>query len=221
MAAGLFRDILTCKPIDPRYGVKTPMNGSRLNALPRPLADAHSRRAVLAAGGAAALTVLAGANAAGAATHSQSGWRYCEKCRGLFLPISETVRKRGKKKKRLDLGVCPAGGKHLPLQTHDYILYFQEITLGIIEVFRCEKCNGLVQTHLSVGVCPSGGGHTPVGPEFALWTGSGIRGVTDDAWDFCSKCRGVFNWAGGAGGVCPQGNGHLRGGETIKLVLRW
>lgn len=42
---------------------------------------------------------------------TQSGWRYCNKCLGLFYAPSQT-----------QIGRCPAGGAHNPAQSGDYSL---------------------------------------------------------------------------------------------------
>jgi hypothetical protein len=44
-------------------------------------------------------------------TTTQSGWRYCNKCLGLFYSPN-----------KVSAGVCPAGGTHNPAQSGDYSL---------------------------------------------------------------------------------------------------
>jgi hypothetical protein len=169
--------------------------------------DALSRRAVLAAGGVAALAAVASAAPVEAATYqnAQLGWRFCSKCRGLvYSPKGGGV------------GTCPAGGKHQPSKTVDYVLY-EEGTLPNWR--RCTKCAGLFGGDVALGVCPKGGQHAGDTRIFELWLGPGITGVTDDFWDGCDKCKGLFNWGSGAAGTCPAGGGHVRLEFFIKLVM--
>jgi hypothetical protein len=166
------------------------------------------RRPLLGAGVALAVA-LAMPEPAAAAT--KTGWRFCPKCRGLFA---------GKGTDRA--GVCPAGGKHRPLTTINYVLHYD---LGVTDPnlfknwFRCTKCRGLVADDRGeTGPCPAGGLHAITNPAYALWSGATIPGM-DDAWDECAKCSGLFNWAGGNAGACPAGGGHVRSGETTRYTL--
>jgi hypothetical protein len=182
----------------------------RFEALLRSPADTSSRRTLLAAGGAAALATVAGAAPANAAAYegAELGWRFCPKCRGLF---------KGKGTK--STGACPAGGKHEPRKDVEYILYRDG---NWPHWWRCSKCAGLFYVVFILpeeGTCPKGGSHaSDDARSFTLWSGAGTPGVTDDAWDACTKCQGLFNWAAGNVGSCPAGGGHQRNGAAAKLV---
>jgi hypothetical protein len=170
--------------------------------------DAPSRRTVLAAGGAAALAAMASAAPADAAGYEgvQLGWRFCPNCRGLFFSP-----------KNKPAGTCPAGGKHQPRKDVNYVLYEQGGTW--FYWVRCTKCAGLFAGEEEDTVCPKGGQHTGDNARlYKLWRGPGITGVTDDAWDGCQKCSGLFNWAGGNVGSCPADGGHQREGGVAMLV---
>jgi len=187
------------------------MDESRFSAL----TTVPSRRVVLAAGGAAALTALAGTAPASAAyKHAQLGWRFCPKCRGLFFsPKNEA------------LGSCPAGGTHTPRKDLTYVLYAGFSGANTYAGWRrCRRCAGLYSdlNGTGNGRCPKGGRHQPGtdGWSFTLHTGQGFPGVTDDAWTYCVNCLGQYNFAGGNVGACPAGGGHQATQCcTMKLVV--
>ena len=173
------------------------------------------RRGVLVAGTGAALGALALTADEASAAVAKSGWRFCPKCRGLFLsPKNEAG------------GSCPAGGKHKPRKDISYVLYALQGTIGGTWVpwFKCDKCAALflnASGSTSDGVCPRGGEHNGAGTRFVLWIGGTVPGVMDDAWDMCTKCHGLYNFAGGSVGACPvDANGHTRSGSlVVKLVM--
>jgi hypothetical protein len=184
-----------------------------------------TRRGLLRAGiGLGVLTLLV-ATSTPAAAATQSGWRFCTKCRGLFFqgggskPKKKRKGKKGKKPDNTSLGVCPAGGKHAPRTDLSYVLHTADSLPTNPQLFKnfqqCSKCGGLFSNDRGeTGVCPAGGFHTSGNIFFALWEGATIPGM-DDAWDECSKCQGVYNWAGPSGaGVCPVPGGHARTGST-------
>jgi hypothetical protein len=171
------------------------------------------RGMLLAAAGAALGTFALWPEEAAAAKTSvaQTGWRFCQKCRGLV---------RGS-------GACPAGGKHKPRRDINYVLY---ATVGStpgtwVPWFRCVKCAvlflGGTNTSES-GVCAKGGKHDPRGGvEFALWGGETVPVVMDSAWDLCNKCFGLFNYAGNEVGFCPvDALGHAHDPPlNVKIVI--
>ena len=183
-----------------------------------------ARRGPIRAGvvlGAASLIALTPAPAAAA---TQSGWRFCTKCRGLFFRGSGSTKprkkKNGKKKTgNASPGICPAGGKHAPRSDLSYVLHTADSLPSDPQLFedfqQCSKCRGLFSNDSGdTGVCPAGGSHGSGDVFFALWEGATVPGM-DDAWDQCAKCRGVYNWAGSSGaGVCPITGGHARTGST-------
>jgi hypothetical protein len=69
-------------------------------------------------------------------------------------------------------------------------------------------------------LCPKGLQHAATDPEFVLWFGAGITGVTDDAWDRCTKCEALFNFAGSNDSICPAGGKHNAESpsQSYKLV---
>ena len=186
-----------------------------------------TRRGLLRAGlGLGALTLLV-ATATPAAAATQSGWRFCTKCRGLFFQggaAKPKKKKKGKKSDNTSLGVCPAGGKHAPRSDLSYVLHTADSLPTNPQLFKnfqqCSKCRGLFANDLGeTGVCPAGGSHASGNIFFALWEGATVPGM-DDAWDECSKCSGVFNWAGPSGaGVCPVPGGHARASAATRYTL--
>jgi hypothetical protein len=159
-----------------------------------------------------------------AAAATEAGWRYCTKCRGLFAEAEKgKKRKKGKKPKKPVQGVCPAGGAHAVLQTHNYVLQHSTSIVDpnlIRNYFKCQKCCGLFGDDSGeTGVCPAGGSHTGAGLDYEIWQGGTVPGMMDDAWDECSKCSGLFNWAGGALGICPAGGGHARLSSGTRYTL--
>jgi len=80
---------------------------------------------------------------------TQSGWRWCRKCEGMFYVLNGTT------------GICPAGQGHDPTQSASYLVpFFSEATGTQREWKWCRKCQALFfagtpgQTS-----CPAGGGH--------------------------------------------------------------
>lgn len=167
-------------------------------------------------------------DAAEAAT--QSGWRFCTKCRGLFFqggasqPKKKKKGKKGKKPDNTSLGVCPAGGKHAPRSDLSYVLHLAvslETNPQLYKNFQqCTKCRGLFSRDVDEkGVCPAGGAHASGDASnsfFALWAGATVPGM-DNAWDECSKCRSVFNFAGGNASRCPADGGAHDGSQTARI----
>jgi hypothetical protein len=162
----------------------------------------------------AALAALASAAPAAAAYEGvQLGWRFCSKCRGLvYSPKNEA------------LGVCPAGGKHKPSKAVNYVLYETQQGDNLHGPWnRCTKCAGLVTADQVGGlnVCPKGGQHArDTARSFKVYIGPGTPGVTDDFWDACRNCNGLFHCKDGVQGKCPAiEEGHRRLGFHVKLVM--
>jgi hypothetical protein len=190
-----------------------------------------TRRSALQAGLALGVIALAGRPETAAAA-TQSGWRFCTKCRGLFFQgsgSSPRKKKKGKKSKaagNASLGVCPAGGTHAPRSDLNYVLHLATSLETNPQLFKnfqqCTKCRGLFSRDIELkGVCPTGGAHASGDAPssfFALWEGATVPGM-DDAWDQCSKCRGIFNYAGGNAGSCPAGGGHVRSDANTRYTL--
>jgi hypothetical protein len=129
---------------------------------------------------------------AGEDVRSQTNWRFCAKCAGLFFDGY------------IDKGVCPKDGKG-----HEAAGFHFSLGHGFPETFDrqpkwqfCSKCAGLYFNGFAdKGVCPKdGAGHHPDGIEFGLRHNPGIdfRNTTGD-WRFCTQCFGMVrayqrNW---------------------------
>ena len=80
---------------------------------------------------------------------SQSGWRWCEKCQGLFFSGNP------------DQGACPAGGRHDASRSGAYLMTLGDGGEGMQAAWRwCQKCQGLFFSgNPDQGACPAGAGH--------------------------------------------------------------
>jgi hypothetical protein len=176
------------------------------------------RRGVLVAGAGVAFGALAlTGQDASAADVARTGWRFCLKCRGLFhSPGNDAA------------GTCPAGAKHKPRKAVNYVLYaIENPSVGDqwSGWWKCTKCAGLFlrfgsSQPASGGVCPRGGAHSGGGDPVVLWTGVAATGMMEDNWGVCEKCRGLFNFADGNLGDCPEGAEHdVLAGTVAKLVM--
>jgi hypothetical protein len=91
----------------------------------------------------------------------QSNWRWCRKCQGLMYA--------GTIPGIPHFGRCPAGGRHDPAGSGDYILaHDMPNAPGQPDWRWCNKCQGLFFTGHIPGVpdsgrCPAGGSHDPTG----------------------------------------------------------
>jgi ferredoxin len=178
-----------------RRGALLAMAGTAIGALALPALEAEEADA-------APLTV------------AQTGWRFCLKCRALFRNPNRA-------------GGCPAGGRHKPRKDLNYVLYATTGVVGGTWVpwFRCTKCAALFLNATGSsedGVCPKGGKHDDGdGTEFALWFGEPVPVVMDGAWDMCTKCQVLYNWAGDNVGSCPvDALGHAHSGSlTVSIVM--
>lgn len=89
---------------------------------------------------------------ASSASSMQGGWRWCEKCQGMFF---------GRDNK--DAGVCPAGGAHRLGRSGYYSLGHTSQSAAPTAGWRwCSRCEGLFYTDgASLGRCPAQGTHDP------------------------------------------------------------
>ena len=80
---------------------------------------------------------------------SQSNWRWCQKCQGLFFSGNP------------DQGVCPAGGVHDASSSGAYLMTFGTGGEGMQAAWRwCHKCQGLFFSgNPDQGACPAGAAH--------------------------------------------------------------
>ncbi len=141
---------------------------------------------------------------------SQSNWRWCNRCQGLFFAGSGSVG-----------GVCPAKGIHSDAGSSNYEVATSGS--GQSDWRCCSKCQGLYYAgswkYIGVpdlGVCPAGGSHADTGSSNFTLADSG-SGQSD--WQWCNKCQGLFyagNWeyiGVPELGVCPAGGAHSNTGS--------
>jgi hypothetical protein len=135
---------------------------------------------------------------------SQSNWRWCHKCQGLFFSGG-----------RSSIGRCPAGGRHERGVSGNYTLaHNSPVVLGQPDWRWCHKCQGLFFSggQSSVGSCPAGGQHEKgVSGNYNLAHNSPLAPGQSD-WRWCHKCQGLF-FSGGQSSVgsCPAGGQHEKG----------
>jgi hypothetical protein len=134
----------------------------------------------------------------------QAGWRWCDKCQGMFFNDNPSK------------GVCPADGNaHDASHSGRYMMIRGETeapepsgpeTFGNVgqqgDWRWCSKCQGLFFAGHSVhGVCPAdrqqhstaGSGH------YAM-----SNGGNQHNWRWCHKCEGLFFDGNASKGVCPR-----------------
>ena len=140
---------------------------------------------------------------------TQSNWRWCRKCQGLWFAGNPTA------------GTCPAGGGHDREGSRDYLLFRGQVQSSQGDWRWCRKCQGLwFNGNPSKGACPVGGTHES--------SGSGNYFVTQEAsipngqrdWSWCSKCQGLWFSANQTAGTCPSGGGHERSGSSNYVLGR-
>ena len=139
----------------------------------------------------------------------QEGWRWCNRCEGMFFGVGPTK------------GRCPAGGPHADLLSGKYRL--QLSGLGQPGWRRCRRCEGLffhgnpnAEGGLSTGRCPvpgpAGGVHDPAFSQHyiidqnSLFSSSEVP--TQPEWRWCRKCEGMFFGGHATKGRCPAGGAH-------------
>lgn len=137
----------------------------------------------------------------------QKGWRWCQKCQGLFFGDNPGSR-------------CPKGGQHDGSQSANYGLLFKPSCYDdhSTVLFWCNKCQGLFDydsqrdgDERNAGVCPVDGGvHT--GAQSSAYClpkppPGGFPFLTQSGWGRCGECQGLF-FTGNGAGVCPAGGGH-------------
>jgi hypothetical protein len=141
---------------------------------------------------------------------SQSNWRWCHKCQGLFFAGNPNP-------------VCPAGGAHENVGSgHYYLAYDMLPTAGWQNDWRwCHKCQGLFFGGNPNPVCPAGGAHENIGSaNYSLYHGPAAPPPYQGNWRWCHKCQGLF-FAGNPNPVCPAGGAHtLAGSGHYNLYLR-
>ena len=129
---------------------------------------------------------------------SQSGWRWCQKCQGLFFSGNP------------DQGVCPAGGRHDASRSGAYLMTFGDGGEGMQAAWRwCQKCQGLFFSgNPDQGACPAGGRHNASrSGAYLMIFGDGGEGM-QATWRWCQKCQELFFSGNPDQGACPAGAGH-------------
>ena len=155
--------------------------------------------------------------AAEAAGSTQVGWRWCDKCEGMFYAQASA-----------GMGVCPAGGHHSTSGSAHYSATIGEDVSGRQQGgWRwCHKCEGFFYARASagMGVCPAGGHHDATGSgHYAAIIGEDAT-VGDcsqqGGWRWCHKCEGMFYARASAGmGVCPAHGTHDASGSAHYAFL--
>ena len=122
---------------------------------------------------------------------------FCKKCRGLWRPPVDGD------------GVCPAGGGHSLLDSHNYELHYDIPAQPNLESeWRvCGNCRVLFWKF--AGICPGGAGHNGTNsPNFFLQYNTQPTDDQQGGWRYCPKCEGLFRPKGRKRGVCPGGGKH-------------
>ena len=125
----------------------------------------------------------------------QDGWRWCNKCQGLFFGGAAAAGSLG--------GLCPFDHQpHSSAGSGSYILAQQETDAFSQPGWRwCSKCQGLFVANPG-SVCPAGMGHVSSGGFYVL-TNNSPNAPGQSNWRWCHKCQGLFFGGGANGGRCP------------------
>jgi hypothetical protein len=141
---------------------------------------------------------------------SQSNWRWCSKCQGLWFAGDPSMP-----------APCPAGGDHTSSGSGNYSLMTSVPGFGESNWRWCSKCQGLWfaagDPYTTPHLCPAAGSHVQTGSgSYMLVTppGSGQQG----AWRRCNQCQGLFYNGNSTTGTCPGASspGVKKGGHNYK-----
>lgn len=149
--------------------------------------------------------------------HTQSDWRWCDKCSNLnFAPNNAR-------------SVCPAGQTHNTASANYTLFPHRSRYIGQPGWGWCNKCQGLCHGGgAQTGACPAGGAHDRTdSPGYLLWAPENNQGPgaprdfnAQDNWRWCNRCYGLFH--GGAPGRCPApGGGPHNSGGSWNYHLQW
>jgi hypothetical protein len=170
--------------------------------------DRRSALTTLALGG---LAIVGGFGFASPAyALAQEGWRWCNKCQGMFYGLHPT-----------GLGACPAGGAHNPSQSGYYYIRVEGAVSGVQQDgwSWCKKCMGFFYSGgASMGYCPTGGAHTNQGSGAYAAILGGNSTQRQGGWRWCKVCMGMF-YSGYGAGACPAGGGHNSTGSGQYAFL--
>jgi hypothetical protein len=186
-----------------------------------PLTSSVSRRKLFSTFGALGLTgatlsqvniapVLASDVVSLSAQDLQAGWRWCNKCQGLFFSGGAAP------------GVCPAWGAHSSTGSGNYHLVNNlPGSAGQPNWRWCYKCQGLFFAgHPFQGRCPAGDAHSMInsGNYVLMNFAAGTPGQHN--WRWCNKCEGLFFASGFNLGICPAWDAHdLTGSGDYTLIV--
>jgi Zn finger protein HypA/HybF involved in hydrogenase expression len=145
------------------------------------------------------------------------GWRWCNKCQGLFYAWNLTT------------GACPAGGGHNYQGSDNYNL--QNEPASNLENQEnqdnwrlCPKCQGAWYSGMgNFGVCPAGGTHVIAGENYVLQMTGPLLGEPPGYapnWCWCNKCEGLFFTGNPTSGTCPAGGGHNYDQSLIYILTQ-
>jgi hypothetical protein len=141
---------------------------------------------------------------------SQSNWRWCSKCQGLFFGGNPNPK-------------CPAGGAHTKVGSGNYYLAHNMVaTTGWQSNWRwCNKCQGLFFGGNPNPKCPAGGAHSKAGSgNYSLLHNAAAAAGQQSNWRWCSKCQGLF-FGGNPNPKCPAGGAHTKvGSGNYSLIHR-
>jgi hypothetical protein len=143
-------------------------------------------------------------------TPTQSNWRWCHKCQGLFFA-------------GIPGAVCPAGGAHDGSLSGNYVLLH---SVGGGDDHQdnwrwCHKCQGLFFGGIPGAVCPAGGAHDgSLSGNYTLLHTQALGPNLQEHWRWCHKCQGLF-FGDIPGAVCPAGGAHdgsLSGNYALNFL---
>lgn len=130
---------------------------------------------------------------------AQAGWRWCNRCQGLFFGGNGTS------------GACPAGGGHNSTGSGNYFMtaYTTRLPGNVEQNWRwCNRCQGMF-TGSRPSRCPLGGGHDSWGSgNYSMFVSNGVVIGKQAGWRSCAKCAGLYFAGNPTAGACPAGGGH-------------
>lgn len=167
---------------------------TKIDASGRSTGEYLDRRSTIKFIGLGSIALLSGVGfATPAYALAQEGWRWCNKCQGMFYGAASQ-------------GVCPAGGTHNSTGSGHY---YQRVEGNIPGVQQggwrwCNKCQGFFYgPYQAQSSCPAGGLHAVAGSgSYAAVLGETALGQ-QGGWRWCNKCQGMFYSAGNPS-VCPK-----------------
>jgi hypothetical protein len=136
----------------------------------------------------------------------QSGWRWCNKCQGLFHDGAVAASR------------CPDAGTHEPPErsaSPNYSLFANlPLDPGRQSEWRwCSNCHGLFYGgNVAASSCPVGGTHSPPGQSrswnYSLPANLPLDPGRQSEWRWCNKCQGLFHGPAAVTSRCPAGGTH-------------